>query len=118
MNKFSKIAKESEIGVGFQDLNSELVYLTENGKQVGSAILIYNGKEASVFSVSILEKHRGKGFGKKIMEKAISRCKIKRCNVLTLATEKDNVPANSLYKNMGFEFTGFENDYNNYKINL
>jgi GNAT superfamily N-acetyltransferase len=65
----------STVDVKVQPLNSELIYLTENEKQVGSLILIYSGDDASIFSVQVLDNHRGKGYGKKLVEKAINICK-------------------------------------------
>ena len=78
MKKLSEVINE-KVDVKLQNLNSELLYLTEGGNQVGSLILIYNESGASIFSVEVLNSHRGKGYGKKLVENAISRCKEKRC---------------------------------------
>lgn len=119
MRKFTAINESyNNVGVGYKNLNSELIYLTENGEQVGSLILIYEGNIASVFSVAVLEKHRGKKFGKKLMESAISKSKEKGFKTMDLNTEVDNKVANSLYVSMGFELTGLKDGYNNYKLKL
>ena len=49
MKKMTEILNKVDVKV--QPLNSELVYLTENDKQVGSLILIYSGDDASIFSL-------------------------------------------------------------------
>ena len=120
MNKFSQITENNDfIDVNCVNLNSELLYISENNKQVGSLILCYSpdGK-ASVFSVAVLEKHRGKGYSKKLMKKAMDRAKEKGCKVMELNTEVNNTIANNLYTGLGFEFKGLLDDYNNYQILL
>lgn len=115
MQKFTNFT-ENTIEANMAILDSELIYLTENGKQVGSLILCFKNEKANVFSVAVLEKHRGKGFGKKLMENAILRAKQRGCSVVELNTEVDNVVANSLYEKMGFELKGLLDDYNNYQL--
>lgn len=113
MKKISQLIKEN-VNVGVQNLNSELLYLTEGGDQVGSLILIYNEGQASIFSVEVLSAHRGKGYGKKLVENAITRCKEKNCKAIELNTEIDNQIANNLYRGMGFHFQGLKDGFNNY----
>jgi ribosomal-protein-alanine N-acetyltransferase len=113
MKKLSEVINE-KVDVKLQNLNSELLYLTEGGNQVGSLILIYNESGASIFSVEVLNSHRGKGYGKKLVENAISRCKEKRCQSIELNTEADNTVANNLYKSLGFEIKGLKDNFNNY----
>jgi ribosomal protein S18 acetylase RimI-like enzyme len=104
----------SKVDVKVQPLNSELIYLTENEKQVGSLILIYSGDDASIFSVQVLDNHRGKGYGKKLVEKAINICKTKGFKKIELNTEQDNQVANSMYRKMGFKLEGLKDNFNNY----
>jgi len=118
MEKFSNL-NNYKINIGCHKLNSEILYITENNKQVGSLILCFSpdGK-ASVFSVSILEKWRGKGYSKKLMKSAIDRSRQKGCKILELNTETTNTVANNLYKSLGFELKGLLDDYNNYQLVL
>jgi ribosomal protein S18 acetylase RimI-like enzyme len=120
MNKFSNICENTNfIDVNCVNLNSELLYITENNKQVGSLILCYTAEgKASVFSVAILEKFRGKGYSKQLMNKAIDRAKEKGCILIELNTEVTNEVANNLYQKMGFELKGLMDDYNNYQLVL
>jgi ribosomal-protein-alanine N-acetyltransferase len=117
MQKFTNYT-ENSIDVNHVNLDSELVFLSENGKQVGSLILCYNGVSASVFSLAVLEKYRGKGYGKKLMDGAIKRSKERGCKTLELNTEVDNTIANKLYESMGFHLNGIKDEYNNYQIIL
>ena len=113
MKKLSQVINE-KVDVKLQNLNSELLYITEGGSQVGSLILIYNESGASIFSVEVLSNHRGKGYGKKLVENAISRCKEKNCQFIELNTEIDNTVANNLYRSLGFEIKGLKDSFNNY----
>lgn len=118
MNKFSSITENDHIKVNNIKLNSELIFITENDKQIGSLILCTNENKASIFSVSILEKWRGKGYSKKLVQSAIDLSKSKGIKIIELSTELDNDVANNLYKKLGFELTGIKDDYNNYRLIL
>lgn len=114
MRRLTEMMNNGFVDVKHQSLNSELVYITENGNQVGSLILIYNGNKASIFSVEVLGNHRGKGYGKKLVENAIQRCRENSCYLIELNTEVDNMIANKLYDSLGFELKGLKDDFNNY----
>ena len=112
MKKFTEHVEDNFVNIGVCPLNSELIYITENNKQIGSLILCFSEGKASVFSVAILEKFRGKGYSKKISAKQ------KGCSILELNTEITNEVANNLYKSMGFELKGLSDEYNNYQLNI
>lgn len=115
MKKFTKLER---VDLGLVSLNSELVYITENKEQRGSLVLIFEDNGAKVFSLHVLLESRGKGYGKKLMQKAIARCVEKKCEWIELNTEVDNVAANSLYESLGFELQGIKVGFNNWKLNL
>ena len=116
MKKFSILENNKFVDINYVSLDSELLFITENGKQVGSLILCISEGKASVFSVAILEKFRGQGYSKKLMNSAIERAKQRGCNIMELNTEITNEVANNLYKGMGFELKGLMDDYNNYQL--
>lgn len=113
MKKLTDLISE-KVELGVQNLNSELLYITEGGHQVGSLVLVYNGDQASIFSVQVLNQYRGKGYGKSLVERAVERCLERRCGSIELNTETDNTVANNLYQSMGFELRGIKDDFNNY----
>jgi len=113
MKKLTEFINEN-VSVGLQNLNSELIYITEGGKQVGSLVLVYDEDKASIFSVEVLSKYRGRGYGKQLVENAITRCRQKNCKSIELNTETDNKVANSLYTKLGFNLNGLKYDFNNY----
>lgn len=113
MKKLTDLINE-KVELGVQNLNSELLYITEGGHQVGSLVLVYNEGQASIFSVQVLNRFRGKGYGKSLVEKAVERCVERRCSSIELNTETDNTVANNLYRSMGFDLRGIKDDFNNY----
>jgi GNAT superfamily N-acetyltransferase len=104
MKTFTQKINE-QVDVKVQPINTELIYLTEGGIQVGSLLLVFN---------EVLDSHRGKGYGKRLVEGAISLCKEKKCASLELRTEQDNKVANSLYQSMGFQLRGLKDNFNDY----
>lgn len=115
MKKFTNLER---VDLGLVPLNSELVYLTENKEQRGSLVLVFEDNGAKVFSLHVLLECRGKGYGKKLMQKAIMRCVEKNCQWIELNTEVDNVAANSLYESLGFQLKGIKFGFNNWFLNL
>ena len=120
MKKFSSLNENvNNIQLGFKNLNSELVYITENGKQVGSAVVVYNDSEtAGIFSVSVLDSFKGKGYGKKLVKASITKCKERGFKILELNTEVDNIVANNLYKSLGFIQDSMFEGFNHYYLDL
>ena len=115
MKKFTQIRR---VDTGVLPLNTELVFLNENSEQVGSLLLVYEGNTSKVFSLQVLEEHRGKGYAKKLMTLAIERSKERGSQLMELNTEIDNTPANSLYEKLGFELIGLKFGFNNYQLKL
>jgi len=115
MKKFTEI-KKVEVGVG--RLDCELVYLAESGQQVGSLLLVYEGGRASVYSLQVLECHRGMGYGRRLMEHAIGHCRDRGVSAIELNTEKDNEAANRLYGSLGFGMVGEKFGFVNYVLPL
>lgn len=115
MKRFTDIKK---VDTGIMPLNTELIYLTENGDQVGSLLLVFEETNSKVFSLQVLEKYRGNGYAKSLMLLAIERSKEKGYQLMELNTEVDNTPANSLYEKLGFELMGLKYGFNNYQLRL
>ena len=54
MQKFTTFT-EKTIDINHVNLETELLYITENGKQIGSLFLCVSEGKASIFSLAILE---------------------------------------------------------------
>lgn len=91
-----------------KDKNANCIILEEDKGVVGFASLITHlipseGMVARVEDVIILETHRGKGYGRKIMEELIRIAKKKKVKKINLTSNPKRVEARNLYTSMGFE---------------
>jgi GNAT superfamily N-acetyltransferase len=91
------------------DKNNEIVVAETDGEIIGTlqitftpSISFQGGKRATVESVRIDEKYRGRGFGKELMRWAIKRARQENCFVLQLTTNADRRDAHRFYENLGF----------------
>lgn len=91
------------------DPKNELIVAEMDGQVVGTLQIIFTpsisfcgGKRATVESVRVDEKHRGKGIGREMMLWAIERAKQKGCIFLQLTTNADRREAHRFYENLGF----------------
>ena len=91
------------------DPNNELIVVEMDGQVVGTLQIIFmpsisfcGGKRATVESVRVDEKRRGKGIGREMMLWAIGRAKTKGCIFLQLTTNADRRDAHRFYENLGF----------------
>jgi len=56
----------------------------------------------NVHDVTVLKEYRNKGIGRKLMNALIEEAKKRNCSRITLEVRKDNLPAQNLYKDLGF----------------
>lgn len=96
------------------DKNNELIVAQIEGEIVGTlqitftpSISFQGGKRATVESVRVDAKHRGKGLGKELMLWAIERAKREDCYVLQLTTNSERTDAHRFYESLGFKGTHF-----------
>lgn len=85
----------------------ELYLLEMDGEIVGIGSLHYleswTKKGAHVDDIVVHPKHRGKGYGTKIMNHLIKRAKKQRLHFLELTSRPSRVAANKLYQKLNFE---------------
>ena len=91
------------------DKNNELVIAEIDGAIVGTlqitftpSISFQGGKRATVESVRVDEKYRGRGIGKELMKWAINRAREENCFAVQLTTNADRADAHRFYENLGF----------------
>ncbi|HEX9962624.1 MAG TPA: GNAT family N-acetyltransferase [Pyrinomonadaceae bacterium] len=92
------------------DKNNELVIAEIDGAVVGTlqitftpSISFQGGKRATIESVRVDEKYRGRGIGKELMKRAIERAKQENCFTVQLTTNADRADAHRFYENLGFK---------------
>ena len=87
--------------------NSHLYVIREEGRIVACACLcIYHqpfSTDATIESVVVSSKMRGKGLGRKLMEHLIAEAARMNVDCIHLTSNPSRVAANSLYQKMGFE---------------
>ncbi len=87
---------------------STVIFLAyENGSIVGTTTLVFynipTGKKAWIEDVVVDHAHRGKGYGKQLMQYAIEYARNKDTRKLNLTSNPTRIAANKLYQELGFE---------------
>jgi len=92
------------------DKNNELIVAEIDGAIVGTlqitftpSISFQGGKRATVESVRVDEKLRGRGIGRELMLYAIERAREENCVSMQLTTNIDRTDAHRFYENLGFK---------------
>jgi ribosomal protein S18 acetylase RimI-like enzyme len=83
--------------------------LRDGGAAVGYFVLTlgwsleYGGRDAFVDELFVLPSHRGRGLGRRALQAMDEACRELGVRACHLEVEKDNVPAEELYRQRGFE---------------
>lgn len=89
------------------DPNSHLYVVREGGRIVACACLcIYHqpfSTDATIESVVVSSRMRGKGLGRKLMEHLLAEAYRMNVDCIHLTSNPKRVSANALYQKMGFE---------------
>lgn len=85
--------------------------LCVNGEPIAYAGMWVMFDEAHITNVAVTKSHRGKGFGRKIMEYMVQKAKEKGAAKMTLEVRQTNLTAQSLYRSMGFNLCGLRKGY-------
>ena len=100
------------------DSNSHLYVIREEGRIVACACLcIYHqpfSTDATIESVVVSSKMRGKGLGRKLMEHLLAEASRMNVDCIHLTSNPKRVAANALYQKMGF----VRNETNCYMMQL
>ena len=73
---------------------------------VGYAISVLTGEEADLVKITIDEKERRKGYGRKLLDETLSELANRGISATTLEVRASNAPAISLYEKKGFVSEG------------
>lgn len=94
------------------DKNNELIVAEADGALVGTLQIIFTpsisfqgGRRATVESVRVDEKYRGRGIGRELMLFAIDRARAENCIAMQLTTNAERADAHRFYENLGFRGT-------------
>ena len=79
-------------------------FVKKNGEIIG--IVNFNPRTGQISNIGVDKKHRGKGYGRKIMLFVLSQLKESGCQRARLRVHVKNEPALHLYKSLGFVEVG------------
>ena len=99
---------KQQVEMIISDQNSHLFFAGNDDRSCIGMITvgIYvtpTGKKAWIEDVVVDEKFRGEGVGKRLTNFAIQFAKDQDADVVMLTSKPERIPANSLYKKLGFE---------------
>lgn len=84
-----------------------IAYCSENDRIIGIALMcnytVISGKKGWIEDVVVNFEYRGKGIGRKLMNKLIEIGKEKKLTEILLFTEDHRKPAINLYTDLGFK---------------
>lgn len=83
---------------------------------VNDEVVAYGGfwkiiDEADINNIAVKKEHRGKGFGKMLMNALIEEAKKQNIKAMTLEVRVTNKSAIALYKKLGFKESGIRKNY-------
>lgn len=98
----------AELRPGFTEVVSSikpeagLFILEQEDEPVAAAICVRDGALAGLFEVATTERHRAKGFGRRVVLSALKWAHLRGATVAWLQVEERNAAALSLYRSLGF----------------
>lgn len=91
--------------ISFED-RSFYFLISENNNIIGYTSIWIIENEVSINNIAILKKHRGKGYGKILINKIFEIGKEKEVERYILEVRESNLVAIRLYEKMGFKVVG------------
>ncbi len=89
------------------DKNTALFTLEEQGEILGTLSLVFyripTGTKAWIEDVAVDDAHRGKGWGKMLMNHAIEYAEKQGVRKIYLTSNPSRITANNMYQTLGFE---------------
>jgi ribosomal protein S18 acetylase RimI-like enzyme len=76
---------------------------TVNDKVVGSIMAGYDGHRGWIYYMGVDPDHEGRGFGRKLMDRALDELKGLGCYKVNLQVRESNTKVIEFYKRLGFE---------------
>lgn len=105
----SYVYDEIDYSVYINDENKKIFFLFNGDEFAGQIILLkYWSNYCYINDLRVVEKYRGKGIGKLLIEKAIEWAKEKNCIGMQVETQDVNVNACKFYERMGFTLGGID----------
>ncbi|KON83354.1 alanine acetyltransferase [Rossellomorea marisflavi] len=104
-------SRESFISEMEENHLSMYIVIEDEGRIAGYCGVWMVVDEAHITNVAVLPSHRGKGYGELLMRKIMEMAIESGARVMTLEARVSNVPAQSLYRKLGFQNGGIRKRY-------
>jgi len=69
------------------------------------------GDEAHILNLAVHPDHRGRGLGRRLVELVVKEAQAAGARLVTLEVRRENAPARTLYRKLGFVDTGQRRNY-------
>ena len=94
----------------YNKMSRYFIALIDNKRSayIGSWLTIPN---AEILNLFVIEKHRGLGLGKKLVDEVINVCNKEKIEMLTLEVRVSNKYAIKMYEKIGFEIGSIRKKY-------
>lgn len=89
------------------------IIVEENSTVMGFALGTEVCGEAELYRIAVLDEHRRKGIGERLMNEFLSECQKRKAEKVFLEVRSRNLPAITLYKKSGFEEISVRKHYYN-----
>jgi ribosomal protein S18 acetylase RimI-like enzyme len=93
-----------------EDIQRKLVFQPDlffvallDGKVIGSIMVGYEGHRGWLNYLAVLPEHQRRGYGRKLVEKAVDELKRLGCLKVNLQVRRSNVSVVEFYKHLGFK---------------
>ena len=93
-----------------EDIQRKLVFQPDlffvallDGKVIGSIMVGYEGHRGWLNYLAVLPEHQRRGYGRKLVEKAVDELKRLGCLKINLQVRRSNVSVVEFYKHLGFK---------------
>lgn len=75
-----------------------------NGKIIGSILCGHDGRKGFIYHTVVNENYRGRGIGKKLVEKVIKSLEEETITKIAVLVNSDNASGNGFWESLGFEY--------------
>lgn len=111
ISSINKLGKDLHSNFDFKLDTYSKCLVCEDNKIVGFIIYSIIYERAEIIDIIVDEKERRKGYGNKLIKKAIEDIKLNKCNNITLEVKMSNKGAITLYSKHGFKVVSNRKDY-------
>ncbi|MFE6924637.1 GNAT family N-acetyltransferase [Nocardia sp. NPDC057663] len=81
------------------------------GAVCGYALVAVGKRTAWLIGLAVSARYQGRGLGRSLLDRAVTRCRSAQVEAIFITVRPSNVPAANLYKDSGFTWVDYEDQY-------